>query len=345
MKRYITLITILSIISVSLTIFFVKNISATEEKKQQTTTEHSNTDTNLNVAKEVIQQEEPSIFPYSFTDDIGNTVIIERMPENVAVLYSSYADIWKLAGGNVAITVEETVTRQLVDASNVTIVGPSNGKEIDKESLIAAKPDFVIMTTDYSAQIELADYLKTRNIPTALFRVDDVYDYAHMLEICTNILDTRDRYERYGASVLRETQAIIRKAKQQNACPTVLLIHAFSSGAQAKTTDHFVGKMLRDLSTDNIATHANTILEDLSVKSILNENPDHIFVTTLGEDSDSSIDYMNDQYVATSAFQSLTAIHENHYYILPKDLFMYKPNAKWADAYRYLAKLLYPEAF
>lgn len=345
MKRYIILITILGILSISLTIFFIKSISATEEKRQLSQNELSAADDDSAATKEVIQQEEPSIFPYTFTDDIGNVVTLQEKPGNVAVLFSSYADIWKLAGGNVLITVEETVTRQFADVSQVTIVGAANGKEINKEALIAAKPDFVIMTADYSTQIELADYLRTRDIPVALFRVDDVYDYAHMLEICTNILDTKDRYELYGGSVLRETQSIIRKARQQDTSPTILLIRAFSYGATAKTTDHFVGKMLKDLNADNIATHANTILEDLSTESILNENPDHIFVTTTDEDIDASIDYMNDEYVATSAFQSLDAIRKDHYYVLPKDLFMYKPNAKWADAYRYLAKLLYPEAF
>jgi len=345
MKRYVILITILSIISISTTIFFVKSISATEEKKEFAANELSEDESDLTAAKEVIQQKEPSIFPYTFSDDIGNKVTLEKKPENVAVLFSSYADIWKLAGGDVAITVEETVARGLANENQVTIVDPGSGKEINKEALIAAKPDFVIMTVDYAAQIELADYLRTRNIPAALFRIDDVYDYAHMLEICTDILDTRARYELYGASVLRETQSIIRKAKQQHSSPTILLIRAFSYGAKAKTTDHFVGKMLKDLSADNIATHANTLLEDLSVEAILNENPDHIFVTTMGEDTDASISYMNDEYVATAAFQSLNAIREDHYYVLPKDMFLYKPNERWAEAYRYLAKLLYPQEF
>lgn len=37
--------------------------------------------------------------------------------------------------------------------------------------------------------------------------------------------------------------------------------------------------------------------------------------------------------------------NEQKYYYLPKDLFQYKPNAKWYDAYLYLAELLYPDVY
>ena len=40
----------------------------------------------------------------------------------------------------------------------------------------------------------------------------------------------------------------------------------------------------------------------------------------------------------------LTAIREKRYTILPKELFHFKPNARWDEAYRYLYDLLYPSA-
>jgi iron complex transport system substrate-binding protein len=36
-------------------------------------------------------------------------------------------------------------------------------------------------------------------------------------------------------------------------------------------------------------------------------------------------------------------VKSGNFAILPKDLFHYKPNAKWGESYAYLAKLLYPE--
>ena len=42
-------------------------------------------------------------------------------------------------------------------------------------------------------------------------------------------------------------------------------------------------------------------------------------------------------------WKDLTAVRQGNYTFLQKDLFHFKPNARWAEAYELLAKLLYPE--
>ena len=41
------------------------------------------------------------------------------------------------------------------------------------------------------------------------------------------------------------------------------------------------------------------------------------------------------------AWQGLTAVQEGRVYVLPRDLFHYKPNARWAESYAYLYELLF----
>ena len=48
---------------------------------------------------------------YAFQDATGAEVILDKRPERVAVLFSSFADIWLTAGGRVDITVGESVER------------------------------------------------------------------------------------------------------------------------------------------------------------------------------------------------------------------------------------------
>ena len=45
----------------------------------------------------------------SFHDSLGTEVRLKEPPKRVAVLFSSFADIWTLAGGEIAVTVGETV--------------------------------------------------------------------------------------------------------------------------------------------------------------------------------------------------------------------------------------------
>ena len=43
------------------------------------------------------------------------------------------------------------------------------------------------------------------------------------------------------------------------------------------------------------------------------------------------------------AWPGLQAVQNGRYLLLPKELFHYKPNARWGESYAYLAKILYPE--
>ena len=89
-------------------------------------------------------------------DSTGAIVTVPINPKRVAVLFSSFADIWVTAGGIVDITIPETVERGFA-TDNVILVGDGAGKTIDLERLIAAEPDFVICSADIKAQLEAAE--------------------------------------------------------------------------------------------------------------------------------------------------------------------------------------------
>lgn len=100
---------------------------------------------------------------------------------------------------------------------------------------------------------------------------------------------------------------------------------------------------MKELGVYNIADNAAILLDGLSIEEILSEDPDFIFVSTMG-DEEAARAYM-DSVFESPAWQNLSAVKNHKYYYLPKDLFQYKPNARWYDAYQYLAELLYPEVY
>jgi iron complex transport system substrate-binding protein len=97
--------------------------------------------------------------------------------------------------------------------------------------------------------------------------------------------------------------------------------------------------MLKELGTFNIAEKAPILLDGLSTEEILISDPDFILFTTMGDESAGQA-YM-DSLVSDPVWQTLTAVKEGRVYQLPKELFQYKPNARWAEAYQYLIELLY----
>lgn len=276
-----------------------------------------------------------------FTDSVGNEVSLPEKPERTAVLFSSFADIWVSAGGEVDITVGESAERGFADSSAV-LVDAGAGKAINTEVLISAEPDFVICSADIAAQVEVAELLKSTDIPCALFRVECFGDYLEVLKIFTDITGNPDAYEKFGAEVRERVDGILSEVSENAESRRILFIRSGSgaSSAKAKTAgEHFAAGMLEELGAYNIADNAPVLLDGLSAEEIIREDPDIIFISTMGNE-DAAREYM-DGVLAGPAWQTLSAVRENRVYYLPKDMFQFKPNARWDEAYRYLADIMY----
>lgn len=287
-----------------------------------------------------VNQEKNDIYCV-FTDSCGNTVTLNEKPQRVAVLFSSFADIWQLAGGSVDITVGESVERGFADSSAV-LVDDGAGKAINTELLINADPDFVICSADIEAQAKAARLLSKADIPTAQFKVESFKDYLGVLDICTDITGCKDNYQKYGTEVAERIEALLEKTDKNFSEKRILFIRCGSSASSTKAkkaSDHFAAAMLEELGAYNIADNAPVLLDGLSIEEIISEDPDYIFISTMGNDS-AARSHM-ESVLAEPAWQNLSAIKEKRYVYLPKELFQFKPNARWDKAYEFLIKNIY----
>lgn len=267
---------------------------------------------------------------------------LPQKPQRVAVLFSSFAEMWTLAGGTVSVSVGESVERGFCP-SDTPLVDGGAGKTVNVELLVAYEPDLVICSADIAAQVDVAVLLRDMGIPCALFRVESFSDYLHVLDIMTRITGERDAYQKNGAAVKAEIDAILGDVPQ-NSGKRILFIRAGSSAraTKAKTADeHFAAAMLEELGCYNIADNAPVLLDGLSMEEILREDPDYVFITTMG-DAAAARTYM-DSLLESEVWQSLSAVRSGAYCYLPKDLFQFKPNARWGVAYLMLWEILYGE--
>ncbi len=279
---------------------------------------------------------------YSFTDSTGRKITLTEKPERVAVLFSSYAEMWTLAGGEIHLTVGESVERGFAD-EGVLLADAGAGKTIDREILVASEPDLVIASADIAAQAELAGYLDTLGIPCALLRVDSFRDYAAAMEHLCAITERRDLYEKNVASVGTEIEKIISSVDKSIA-PRILFVRCGSSygATKAKTAEeNFVCMMLSELGAVNIADSAPELCDGLSLESILLSQPEKILFSTMGNEKKAK-EYMNG-VLESEAWQAIDAVRSGDYVYLDKNLFQFKPNARWGEAYKFLAEYLYGE--
>ena len=275
----------------------------------------------------------------TFTDSLGNTVELEQPPKRVAALLGSYAETWLLAGGEVVAVTQDAYDERGLELPEDTVNLGAN-QQPDLEALFAAEPDLVLLTPDLDGQMGLKDSLAAAGIPAAWFKVETFDDYLNMLKICTDLPGRSDLYQKNGWDSQSGIDAAIASVPEGEG-PTVLLLRAYSSGVRAKNSDSIAGAMLKDLGAVNIADSNSGLLEDLQMESILAADPEFIFVTTMGASQEAALKSLDELLHSDPAWQTLTAVKEGRVEVLPKDLFHYKPNARWGESYQMLAELMY----
>ena len=275
----------------------------------------------------------------TFTDDLGRTVSLSK-PERVACLIGSFADLWCLAGGKDALVAAADDTWTSFDlglGEDVANLGAV--KEPNVELLLQSKPDLVIASSNTDAQVALLDTLEGMGLTVAYFKVSSFQDYLNMLDICTQLTGRTDCYEQYGQALQDQVDAA--KAKCAGLSPTVLYVRATGSSCKVKNSqDTVLGEMLADLGCVNIADSSESLLEQLSLEVILDQDPDFIFAILQGSDSTDAQRTLDETLLSNPAWQSLTAVKEGRFFVLDDQLYNLKPNARWGDAYEQLADLL-----
>ena len=280
-----------------------------------------------------------------FTDALGREVSVPKEPERVAALIGSFADVWMLAGGSVCATAEDAwddFGLALPDAVNI---GGAHSPNL--ELIFSVNPDFVIASASTSSNVEMKETLEAAGITVAYFDVDNFSDYLAMLDICTDITERKDLYECNGLAIQSQIEDI-KQAIEERALPeeqrTVLLLRAHSSSVKAKgSKGTILGEMIADLGCINIADSDTSLLETLSVESIIRQEPYRIFVVTMGNDTEKAIDNLNQMMNENPAWGTLDAVAEGRLHLMDRKLFNIKPNADWAESYEKLSEILLTE--
>ena len=279
----------------------------------------------------------------SITDSNGSQITLDTSAPRVVAAYGSFAEAWLLAGGElVGVTQDALEQRDLGLPEDIAVVGTV--KEPNAEEIIALEPDLVLLASDITTQADIRDVLENAGLACAFFQVDTFADYAFMMEQLCAVTGREDLYEENVTQVGQQIEEAQANAALSSTRPNVLLIRAFSTGIKAKTDDELAGAILKDLGAHNIADDHPSMLEDLSLEEVIAADPDYIFVTTMG-DEQKALDYLNGLIQQNPAWSELSAVKEDRYIVLPKDLFHYKPNNRWGESYQYLGEILYPQLF
>jgi len=285
-----------------------------------------------------------AVGPTQFTDDLNNPVVVKSTGRVVACM-GSFANMWELAGGHLIAVSDDAFDQYTITSPDVELIGDFSSPDIEK--ILALEPDFVIMTGASGgrgggvAQTDLKPTLDKAGIPVAYFTVTTFSDYLRVMKIMTTITGRPDLYEKYGTDVQSQIDDIIAKVPDTSTQQTVALMTTYSQGTVVQDSSTMTGAMLSDLKAANLADVNQSLLHDFSLEGLINANPAYILVVPMGNDTAAAMAALEAQTKANPAWATLDAVKNDKYVILEPRLFLYKPNADWAQSYQTLFDILY----
>ena len=258
-----------------------------------------------------------------------------------ACLNSSIADLWKLAGGSVDITVAEAQERGFADDS-VILVDSSSGRNINLEVLISAEPDLVLGSVDTESHVRLKAFLCDISVDMLLIKQDSFDDFLSIFKTLTGITGRNDLYQEYGEGQREGIEELIEAAKEAEKKPRVLFIRAGSAFSYVKAKraeDHFAARIIEELGGINVADEVEALTDSISLEAILSTDIDKIIIVSQGDES-ASRSYVENLF-SQPGWRDVKAIREDDIVFLPKELFHFKPNGRWLEAYDVMKEVLY----
>ncbi len=276
-------------------------------------------------------------------DPLDNEVTISKKPQKVVVLMNSILDLWYMAGGTAIARVDGT-SNVPPEAEEIESLGSLGSPNIEK--IIALDPDLVIMTSTMAGQRELKDVLEQNDIEYLYVNYRVYEDFIDYLDLFTRLTGREDIFNDNIANLKAEIKNTVEKVSAQEA-PKVLIVFATTKSVTCELPTGLVGNMADMLGAENIVSDSpveGATKVEFSMERIVERDPDYILITTMG-DVEKCKARVKEDIESNQAWAGLRAVKEGNVYYLPKDLYIYKPNGRYPEAFENLAKILYPGAY
>ncbi len=287
----------------------------------------------------ILAEDESTI---TIIDARGREVIISKYPERVILLQNSLLDLWYLAGGTAIARVSGSMS---VPEPALDLPEVGNTTSPNTELLLAQTPDLVVLNAKYSSHIELEAILTENEIPF-FYTGTSINPYENILKslyVFTRLTGDEEAYQQNVLAIVTQVQTIVDSVEGKPV-PDVLVLFGSSKYVKAEMENGLVGEMVRMLGGVNVVKNVEIEGEarvDFSLEAILEADPDVILISVSGKVEDVEA-RMAEDIESNEAWNSLRAVQEGRVYYLPKDLYLYKPNARYPEALQGLAEILYP---
>lgn len=274
-------------------------------------------------------------------DAFGEVQKVTTSPARTVICYPSLLEIWLDCGGFPAGMHTPRKAEPLPPGlENVPHVG--SYMHPNMEAVVRLKPDLVILSGMTGRHRAFGELLRKSGIEVLHLKYDNYSDYARIAGIFSSILATRSASTVCG-KVQTEVDSIIRRCSGRKG-PSFLVLFFNGAEFRAETNRAHAAYIFAALGGRNIlnstgfAVRAERI--SFSPEELLLKDPDCIFLVPAAKSEALNREAFR-KFQENPSMRNLKAVRTNRLHILPSDLFQYKPNHRFPEAFRYAENQLY----
>ena len=275
----------------------------------------------------------------TITDDNGRTVSFDKKPERIVVTSASFLEPLYAVGGEV-VGRPDSKSKIPDAAKNVTSIG--RVYQIDAEKVLSLTPDLVILNKGMNEK--LVETLAANNVNTLVLDMKTYDDVKREIGIFATLTGEKEKGEQLTSKMDADIAAV--RASIPSEKKRIAIIHSTGQGLSVQLDGSIAGSIANMLGWENTASGMTALDKNpdaapYSMETLVAQNPDIIFVTSMGEEAEIRAS-MEAMFAESPAWQSVAAIRDGRVYYLPQEMFLFSPGIEYPEAVKYMARLVYP---
>ncbi len=280
----------------------------------------------------IVSEDENSL---KFRQNDGTEVLLPKRPGSTVICYSSLVQVWYAAGGT-AVAIPAVPTRDTLPEAARGLPQLGTHNTMSAEKIMMHRPDLVLLNDKLPGHRQLRRTLAELNIPAACIDYRNYRDFREIFELFRRLNGS-------GASADAITGKVDALCMQARRLPSPAFASIYIGvGIRAETDRANAACMAALLGGRNIVPPGRSSRGPFSYEQLLLRDPDVIFLVTTGNVAGAR-EVFRKEFEARPEWKSLRAVKNNRVHFLPPDLFLYLPGSRFPEAFRHLAKLLYPD--
>lgn len=282
---------------------------------------------------------------FTFTDNRGETVVLDGPPERIAAMTSFAVEM--------LMAMDKTPVARFPDDAlyppqaqaipEVNKLGGNSEHRLDVEQLIARSPDLVILHTVYAG---VADNIEQSvGAPVLVLNIKSIDELREKFALFGKLTQNPDAAEQMTAD-LDQTLAWLEEHAPADK-PRVLSLLGMGEGQWfAHRGNHFMGSLLGAVGAENIAAGDEAhgryrSLSPIDLEQLIIKDPDVIFLIPYG---DADTEQVVEGFSTHPATRSLRAVREGRIHVLPDTIYTSQPGPRTGEALTNLYRYLHPDA-